>query len=168
MTASAPATQNSAVFVWRDPDFNPAAYSGVHAIAPILLGLSVPALAMLYVFPEMVAYGALLICVYLLAIFVIASVIFIRAVFNAQEVAEVRFDSRSKMLAITRKGSFGNTVAEFPFDMIADAYLRVSYDDDGYKSVVPEMRLKDGEVFGLPGDVTAAELEAVRRTIAKT
>ncbi len=164
---TAPAAQNpSDVTVWREAGFDPASYRGVHALAPILLGLAFPALAMLYFVPELAAYWGLMLGLYLILIFVVTAVIFIRAVFNPEIVAEVRFNRRTKIVDVTRKGSFGNTVIYVPFNMIADAYLHVRYDDDGYKYVEPRIRLKDGEDFELPGDVTTADLDTVRRIIA--
>ena len=66
---------------------------------------------------------------------------------------------------MTRKGGFGNTVDFIAFDKIADAYLHVRYDDDGYKVSEPRLRLKTGEDINLPGDVSIADLDAVRRLL---
>ena len=154
------------VFVWREAGFDPSAYSGVHALAPISLGLAVPALALLYAVPEMIAYWALMISLYLLVIFVLTGVIFVRSVFRAESIAEVRFDALAKTVVLTRKGSFGNTVEILTIDSVADAYFHVRYDDDGYKVVEPRILLKSGEAFVIPGDVTAQELDSVRRWLA--
>jgi hypothetical protein len=166
MPASQTAPNLSDMLVWREDGFDPASYRGVQALAPILLGLALPAFALIYFVPGLAAYWGLILGLYLVLIFIVTAVIFIRAVFNPEIVAEVRFNRRTKIVDVTRKGSFGNTVTYVPFAAISDAYVHVRYDDDGYKYIEPRIRLKNGEDFSLPGDVSTADLEMVRRILA--
>lgn len=151
---------------WREEGFDPDAYRGAHALAPISLGLAIPPLALIVAVPGMTAYWALMLVLYLLVIFVFTAVIFVRAVLRDEAVAQVQLDGTSKTIAVTRKGGFGNTVTYHPLETITDAYLHVRYDDDGYKVVEPRLRLKSGEDIALPGDVTSAQLNTVRGLIA--
>lgn len=152
-------------YVWRAEGFDPEAYSGAHALVPISLGLALPALVLVYMVPDLVAYWALMLGLYLFVIFVLTAAIFLRSIFRTETIAEVRFNARNKVVNVTRMGNFGNTVDFIAFDKIADAYLHVRYDDDGYKVSEPRIRLKSGEDINLPGDVSIAELDAVRRLI---
>ena len=153
-------------FQWRAEGFDPAAYDGAHALAPISLGLAVPALALVYAVPGMAAYWALLIGLYLLVIFIVTAVIFVRSIMRSDEVAEVQVDARAKTIAVTRRGSFGNTTDFIAFSRVADAYFHIRYDDDGYKIVEPRLHLKSSEDIIVPGEVTAAELQALRMLLA--
>lgn len=152
--------------VWRAAGFDPDSYRGVHALAPISLGLALPALALLILVPEMVNYWALMLSLYLMIIFVLSGVIFVRSIFRSEDVAEVRLDKAARTVSVTRKGSFGNTVSYIPFDKVSDAYFNVRYDDDGYKVSEPRLRLKNGEELDLPGEAGAADLAAVRKLLA--
>ena len=134
-------------------------------LAPISLGLAVPALVLIYMVPELVAYWALMLSLYLLVIFILTAAIFLRSIFRTETIAEVRFDARNKTVSVTRAGSFGNTVDFIAFNNIADAYLHVRYDDDGYKVSEPRIRLKSGEDINLPGDLSVAELDTVRQIL---
>lgn len=142
-------------------------YAGRQALIPILLGLAIPAIATAVFFPSLLSNKALVFGFFLMAIFVVASVIFIRSVFNPGSVVEATFDTTTRMASFVRLGTFATSITTVPFDNVAKVYLDSHYDDDGYKSFQPMIELKDGDVIELPEGTTQGQINSIRAMIGR-
>ena len=140
-------------------------YAGAHALAPVLLGLSVPAVLFAVLVPGAVHYAPLVVGVYLMALFVIASILFVRSVFNPGFVISASFDPASTVAEFVRSGTFGTTSVRVPFSDIASVRMEMKYDDDGYKVLVPTVDLRSNETVELPAGASQTDIEMVRAVL---
>ncbi len=155
-------------FVVSEDGFNPEAYEGKHALVPILIGLALPPLAISALVPELKAHIEFIIVLYLTLIFIVSGIMFVRAVFNPAHVVAVRFDARQRSAEIVRHSQWGNTSVYVPFKDIADVYVRVRYDDDGYTIREPLLRLRSDDEYDLPAGTDQAEITRIRDILGRS
>jgi hypothetical protein len=165
----ASATRSSVLVVAdeRFADSRTLPYAGRQALVPILLGLAIPAIAAAIFFPGLLSNKALVFGFFLMAIFVAATVIFIRSVFNPGSVVEATFNTSTRMASFVRLGTFATSTTNIPFDDVAKVYLESNYDDDGYKSFQPIIELKDGDIIELPEGTTQGQINSIRAMLGR-
>jgi hypothetical protein len=154
-------------FVVSEEGYNPSAYTGKHALVPVMIGLAIPPLAIAALVPELKAHVEFFILLYLAMLFVVSGIMFIRAVFNPAHVVAVHFDTRQKAAEIVRHSQWGNTSVYVPFKDIADVYMRVRYDDDGYTIREPLMRLRNDDEYDMPAGTDQAEIARIRDVLGR-
>jgi hypothetical protein len=154
-------------FVVAEDGYNPHAYGGKHAMAPILVGLAVPPISIVYAFPGLAKHSEFFIALYLTMILLVAGFMFVRSIFNPAHVVAVNFDARQRTAEIVRHSQWGNTSVFVPFVDIADVYMRVRYDDDGYTIREPLLRLRSDEEYDMPAGTDQAEINRIRETLGR-
>lgn len=138
-------------------------YSGWHAMVPVLLGLSIPGLIAAFMGTKVFGESfAIILGVYLMTIFVVSGVIFVRSVFNPGGVIQATFDAKSRSAEFVFAGAFGNPRRVLPLRQIAEVYVDVRYEKDGYKLMRPVVLLKSDETIELPPDTTKEDIESIR------
>jgi hypothetical protein len=154
-------------FVVSEDGYDPSSYSGVHSLVPILVGLAVPPIVVVYVFPDLLAHLEFFIVLYLMAIFAVSGFMFVRAILNPAHVVAINFDTKQKSAEIVRHSQWGNSSTYVPFKDIADAYIRVRYDDDGYTIREPLLRLRNDDEYDLPAGTDQAEITRIREVLGR-
>ncbi|MEO1206889.1 MAG: hypothetical protein AAFV45_11210 [Pseudomonadota bacterium] len=140
-------------------------YSGGHALVPILIGLSVPALALIYFAPELLGGAQSVLSVYLFVLMAFSLGVFLVSVFNPGPVVAITFDGRSGYARITRAGPLAHTIVDVPLHKIEQARFEHCYDDDGYSWHEPQLVMSSGNVMVLPEDTTRADIENINTTL---
>jgi len=158
------ASLNSPVQISVSSDTPPRRF---HAMVPVLLGLLVPALVLFVVDRRALGSASVLLHIYLIAIFVIATLAYIVSVFDQGEVTNAIFDKATRLVTIERTGLLAVKNEEIPFSEIASVRLETRYDDDGYKSAVPLIVLATREVVPLPSGSTEADVAAMREILGR-
>lgn len=139
-----------------------------HAIAPILIGLMAPALALFVIDPRALNSASVLVHVYLGALFVIATGAYIVTVFDSGEVTRVAFARDRRVIEVERTGLLARKTTEIPFSDVATLRIETRYDDDGYRSDVPLLVLTTHEVLELPATTSAADIATMRGLLGRT
>ena len=134
-------------------------------MAPVLVGLAVPPIAIIYLFPDLAKHAEFFFVLYLSMILAVSGFMFVRAIFNPAHVVAVNFDPRQRAAEIVRHSQWGNTSVYIPFKDIADVYMRVRYDDDGYTIREPLLRLRDDDEYEMPAGTDQAEITRVRELL---
>jgi hypothetical protein len=89
------------------------------------------------------------------------------SIFNPAHVVAINFDSKQKSVEIVRHSQWGDTSTFVPFREIADAYIRVRYDDDGYTIREPLLRLRNNDEYELPAGTDQAEIVRIRNILGR-
>lgn len=151
-----------------DPDFvdRLRTYSGMHAISPVLIGLSMPCVAIAIFAPR--GYNVLQAAAFavLCIVMLVATTIFALSVFNSGRVAAVAFDIAGRRLELISIATFARRTETVPFSSIADVRVNTRYNRAGRAFVTTEVVMRTGEVMVLPVAPSDAELRAVRLAIA--
>jgi hypothetical protein len=141
-------------------------YSGKQALVPILFGLSIPAVLVLVFAPEMLEIdNSPLIIGHLSLIMIVAGAIFLNMLLNPGLITTGIFDGRTRVIDVTRSGAFGNPHLKISFREVGDAYLEARFDDDGQRSLLPIVLLKNGTRLLLPEGTTNGQIENIRAMI---
>jgi hypothetical protein len=140
-------------------------YSGSHALVPILLGLLTPVAVLALLDPRSLVHASLLINIYLFAAMTISTGVFLLSVFRPGEVISVTFDQATEQAEFVMSGTFAHKVLHVPFAKIAGAVVDVQYDDDGYKYLMPIVKLTSGQLIGLPAGTTEDDVADIRATL---
>lgn len=138
-----------------------------HTLVPILIGLAIPAVGVAVLAPGLLSNPGLVFGFYLMSIFVVSAVIFIRSVFNPGCIVEAMFDKETATGTFTRYGTFASQTIVVPFADMAKVYIETHYDQDGYKSFQPVVELKSGEMLQLPEGTTKGQVEAIKRILGR-
>lgn len=138
-----------------------------HAMVPVLIVLLVPALVLFLVDRRALGSASVLLHIYLIAIFVIATIAYIISVFDQGEVTSAVFDKATRLVTIERTGLLAVKTEEIPFGEIASVRLETRYDDDGYRSAVPLIVLATREVVPLPSGSTESDVAAMREILGR-
>ncbi len=142
-------------------------YAGRHALLPVLLGLSLPLLAVI-LFDASDAGTARKISVIMLGmVFIVASVISIISIFNPGPVVAVTLDPRTQHAEIVWAGPFASRRVNLPFRQIAGAEMDIHYDDDGYSWCEPVLILDTGDVIALPEATSTADINAMNTALGR-
>ena len=136
-----------------------------HALPPILLGLLAPMLLFLVIDPRALADASLIAHVYMIAIFVIASLAYLISVFETGEVTSAMADKASGTIIVERTGLLARSEIEIPFGSIATVRMDTRYDDDGYQTAVPVLVLATREMVLLPAGTSESDIAALRAII---
>ena len=153
---------HSSQYVNRGPD----TYEGLHALVPVILGLSVP-LILLSPFAAVLQENLERLPVYgLVPVALLAGLAFLISIVAAGTVTHALFDPRTRMVEMVRLGPLANSRWRIPFTQIASVRLVASYDADGAKSLRPLIELKSGEHIELPAETTWNDIEIFRRLLA--
>lgn len=133
-----------------------------HALPPILLGLLAPMLVFLLIDPRALADASLIAHVYMVAIFVIASIAYFISVFETPESTGLFADRASKLITVEKTGLLARSKLEIPFADVASVRMDTRYDDDGYYTSVPVLILTTRENVPLPAGTTEADIATLR------
>lgn len=146
---------------------SPDSYNGGHALAPILIGLSAPALMLMFVAPDLLGGGGLrgILSVYLFVLMTFALGIFCISVIYPGPVVGADFEAKTGMAKIIRAGPLAHTVFDMPLDRIEKAELRLCYDDDGYSWTEPVLIMRSGDIINLPENTAEPQIRAINATL---
>lgn len=151
-----------------DPDFADRlqAYSGMHAISPMLIGLAMPCIGIVVFAPRgyhaMQAAAMAVLCIVML----LATTVFALSVFNSGRVAAVAFDTGNRRLELISIATFARRTETIPYSSISNVRVNTRYNRAGRAFVTTEVVLRTGEVLALPVSPSEAELKAVRLAFA--
>jgi len=141
-------------------------YRGGHALAPILIGLSAPAIGLSVFAPELLGGAHVLLNVYLLLLMAFASGVFVVSLVAPGDVVEARFDPKTRSAQFVRAGPLAHKVTTVPFERMERARLHVFYDDDGYAWAQPLITMRNGSEVQLPTDFSEPEIDAINALLA--
>lgn len=145
----------------------PGAYKGLHALVPILIGLSLPILLFSVFEPRALANGRLVLHLVMLGVVLIAATVFFLSLVNPGNVVQAVFDPAKRTVELVRSGAFANNILSIPFDRIASVRIETTYDDDGYQQRVPLIVLTDREAHRLPAGTTETDVAAIRTLLVR-
>ncbi|MEO1280716.1 MAG: hypothetical protein AAFV69_03165 [Pseudomonadota bacterium] len=140
-------------------------YSGGHALVPILIGLSVPALSLMYFAPELLGGAQSVLTIYLIVLMAFSLGVFLVSVFNPGPVVAMTFSGRSGYARVTRAGPLAHTVVDIPLHKIEQARLELCYDDDGYSWHEPQLVMQSGAILQLPPETSRTEIDTINATL---
>lgn len=132
------------------------------ALAPVLIGLSAPVLVLLLVDAQALGSVNLIIQLYVYALFVIATLLFVISVFDQGEVTRITVEKSAKRVLIERTGMLARSVSELPFSDIASVRMETRCDDDGYETTIPLIVLTTRDTLPMPAGTTESEIAAMR------
>ncbi len=138
------------------------AYSGLHAISPILFGLSVPCLAIGLFAPRSMVTAQTIAVSVLVVVALAATIVFALSLFAGGRIAGIVVDPSAQVVELVSTSTFARRVESIPFQDVSTLRQASHYDRDGYKSVTTELVLRSGEVITLPISPSESELRAVR------
>lgn len=144
---------------------DPGAYKGLHALVPILIGLTVPIVAFSLFDPRALGNGRLVLHIVTMAIVLVAATIFVLSMINPGNIVQAIFDPSRRAVDLVRSGAFANNVLTLPFDRIATARIETVYDDDGYQQRVPLLVLTNRETYQLPAGTSESDIADIRQLI---
>ena len=133
-----------------------------HALAPVLLGLLAPMLLFLIIDPRALRDASLIAHIYLVVIFVIASVAYLISVFETPESTGLLADQTDRQITVEKTGLLSRSKIEIPFADVASVRMDTRYDDDGYYTSMPVLVLKTRETVQLPVGTTEADIATLR------
>lgn len=142
-------------------------YGGGHALVPVLIGLLAPALTLTLIDPRALGSASVLLHVYLLLIFAVATGAYIVSVFDQGEVTRVVFDRETRSVMIERTGLLSKKQDQLPFDEIATVKIETRYDDDGYQAAVPLLVLSNRQTIALPLGTREVDVAAMREALGR-
>ena len=152
---------------FSNPEFgNPEAYSGLHAISPMLIGFSLPCIAVVWLAPPSLVGLRALVTMLLVVVALAATIVFALSVFASGRIAAVVFDAQSRAVELVSTGTFARRTEKIPFADVATIRATTRYDRDGYKSVSTELVLKSGESIPLPVMPSETEMRSARAMLA--
>lgn len=140
-------------------------YAGRRALVPVLLGLAIPAVSVAVVAPQLLSHPELVFGFYLMTIFVVSAVIFVRSVFNPGSIVTATFDASSRTASFVRIGSFSTEVQTVLFSEIERVHIESQFDDDGYKTYTPLVDLKSAASVQLPEGTTQGQINSIRALV---
>jgi hypothetical protein len=138
-----------------------------HALAPILLGLLAPALVILIIDAKALTNPGLVLQIYMIAVFVVASVTYFVSLFDTAEVTRVTFDQGKREVTIESTGFLTKQETAMPFADVVTVRMQTRYDDDGYQTAVPVMVLTTREEMPLPAGTTEHDLLKMRGMLGR-
>lgn len=137
-------------------------YNGMHALVPMLLGLTAPCALLFMIDPAALRDIRIWIFLIMVVVLVVAGAIFVLSLLNPGTTVAATFNSATRRADFIRSGTFANTVYTVPFSRIVSVRLETVYDDDGYQSSVPVIVLTPHEEIELPRDLGAADVDSIR------
>lgn len=143
------------------------AYSGGHALVPILLGLSTPAVALILFAPELIGGALAVLNVYLFVLMAFALGVFAISVVYPGPLVSWGLDGRAGYLRVIRAGPLANTVTDIPVHKIDRARIEHRYDDDGYSWHEPQLILASGRILKLPPETTERDVAAINALLPR-
>lgn len=143
----------------------PGAYKGLHALVPILIGLSAPIVLFMLFDPRALGNVRLIAHILMLAVVLIAATMFFLSAMNPGHIVEVAFDPARRTVDLVQSGAFANKVTTIRFDQVQTARIETAYDDDGYQQRIAVIVLKNRETYQLPAGTTDGDIAAVRATL---
>lgn len=142
----------------------PGAYKGLHALVPILIGLTAPIILFSLFDPRALGNTRLVLHILMMGVALAAATLFFMSMMNPGNLVQVIFDPARRTIDLVRSGSFANNVLTLSFDRVAAVRIETQYDDDGYQQRVAVMVMKNRETYLLPAgtrDADVAEIRAV-------
>ncbi|MBA4171648.1 MAG: hypothetical protein C0511_03085 [Hyphomicrobium sp.] len=144
---------------------DPGAYKGLHAIVPILVGISLPILLFSLFDPRALSSTKLVLHVLMMGIAMLAATVFLMSITNPGNVVQAVFDPGRRSVDVVRSGAFANNVLTISFDRISTVRVETVYDDDGYQNRVALLVMKNRDMIQLPTGTSEAELAEIRRIL---
>lgn len=141
---------------------DPGAYKGLHALVPILIGLTVPIVLFSLFDPRALGNGRLVLHIVMMAVALVAATVFFLSMINPGNIVQAHFDPSRRTVDLVRSGAFANNILTLPFDRIASARMESVYDDDGYQQRVPMLILTNRETYQLPAGTSDADIASIR------
>ncbi len=151
-----------------DPQFTSSglgSYQGLHALVPVLIGLSIPLTLFTLIQPDALQDARFIVVAILLLIAVSAGTLFIVTLLSPGVTLALKADGARRVVDVIRSGNFAHTVYTVPFTRITSIRIETTYDDDGYAYRRAVMALQPREVIELPSSTTERDV-AVRRGTA--
>jgi hypothetical protein len=145
----------------------PGAYKGLHALVPVLIGLSLPIVLFSMFDPRALGNTRLVLHILMMGVALVAATLFFLSLLNPGNVVQAVFDPERRCLDLVRSGAFANNVLTVPFDRIASVRIETAYDDDGYQQRVPLVVLSNRETYQLPAGTSEADIAAIRDLIGR-
>lgn len=139
-----------------------------HAAMPVLIGLAAPIMVLFAIDSRALSSANVLLHLYPLAIFVLGTVVYIINVFDQGDVTKIIFDKPARTLQIERTGLLSKKSEMLDFDDIAHIRMDWHFDDDGYKTAMPQIVLSSHDTIPLPANTTEADIAAMRQIIGRS
>lgn len=135
----------------------------LHAASPILIGLTVPMVAVYILDPGALQHARLMLPLLLVSLFFVSLVLFAHALLIPGDVKAVAFDATARRVNLVREGLFSKNNLDIPFSQVAGLRMNRDYDGDGYDTVTAQLVLVTRDVVDLPEGTTEADLATIRR-----
>lgn len=134
-------------------------------LSPLLLGLMVPFVAAAYLDPEALEHVKYPIFLFLLAMLLMCTGIFIYTVHFPGRINRIEVDRSAREVQIVWQSLISTTTQVVPFEEISALKVRNDYDDDGYPTPVAEIVMRSREAIKLPVGTSDEHLRPVRAAI---
>ncbi len=151
-------------------DASPAAgglqsYAGLHAMVPILIGLSIPLFLFTLAEPRALQDTRFIVLALLFIMSIVTAAIFVLSILRPGTTQSVSFHPGRAVADVVRTGRFAHSVYTIPFSRIRAVRIETRYDDDGYATQFPVMVLAPRELIELPATTSPADVAAIRQMI---
>ena len=137
-------------------------------LSPALMGIAAPVVVGLFLAPQLLQGAATIVMMMLGLVLLLSAAVYGLSVVAPGAPRGFAVRAASSEVAIVRQGIVAQTEVVIPFKQIARLSLVRGADHDGYDANAIELRTRDGEIWIIPGDIDAADLERMRRLIGAT
>ena len=141
---------------------------GLRWLSPVLVGLSLPFVATLVLFPVLLAHVWIPVVTLLMLMVVMSIVAYSASVLLQGDITGLVIDRAGKTITLVQEGPFATRTTPLPLSEIADLQQSVAYDRDGYCEQTVNLRLKDGTSLPLPRTLSPTELAAARQALSRS
>ncbi len=142
-----------------------AAYAGLNALSPVLMGLTLPLVGFMVLAPMAFQRSGPILVVLLMLLFFVALVVFVVSVFFKGPIVALAANPGSGMLEIYRAGPFATSQERIDTDDVADLKVTTVYDDDGYAIRLPHLVLEDGATVEIPMMLDDSDVRLFRKVL---
>lgn len=163
MTMSAAAT-NSIILGRSDHD----TASSFYWLSPVMIGLVVPAILALNLFPALISHVQAIIGLMLALALIISILAYAVTVVVKGEPVGLEINRADRQVIILRKSPFATSRLTLDFTDVASLRFATFFDQDGYSEDGAELTTHDGTVYEFSGDIPRSQVEAARAALGLT
>jgi hypothetical protein len=138
---------------------------GLHAVLPVVIGLSAPLLALALIDPLAFRSAKVVLAAFLGTGFIILTGLFAISVFHPGQPVSLVVDRARRLVTLVVAGPLSSSAEAIPFEEIRALRFETRYDKDGYAMTVGELALRDGTSLLVPAGLTESDLLVLRTAI---